>query len=215
MMQSLGWSDEDCVKYLRPGGSITAAWMRKDFGWSQDDCDKYLPKAANIADPNNPDRPRVAELKTDAERGDYELKFEGGVKQGASIEAYDTGALFSKFMGAGWAIYVMDSSGRFFAAQHKVGLFHHSSFLAGGNVAGAGEIKIVGGVVRAISNKSGHYQPSADEMVQVFAELGRRGVDLSQVEYHHVGPSSNLFAKTPKSTAKVFYESQKAKAGGG
>jgi hypothetical protein len=41
------------------------------------------------------------------------------------------GSLYSKFMGEGWAIYVMDPVGRFFVGQHKVGLFHYSSFLGG------------------------------------------------------------------------------------
>jgi hypothetical protein len=137
----------------------------------------------------NPDKPLVTALKTEAERAVCELHGGGAVTQGDSNEPYDTSALFSKFKGKGWAIYVMDAQGRLFAAQHKVGLFHHSSFLAGGVVAGAGEIKVAGGKVEGITNKSGHYTPTTAEMLQVFAELSNRGVDLGTVGYFHIGPS--------------------------
>jgi hypothetical protein len=209
LVLQLGWTAEECDKYLQPGISPLAAQMRRNFGWSQEDCDKYLPKVANMSDPSNPDRPLVTALKTEEERAEFQLRISGTVTQGSSTELYDTGNLFSKFMKQGWAIFVMDSSGRFFAAQHKVGLFHHSSFLAGGNVAGAGEIKIEGGRVKAITNKSGHYLPTAAEMVQVFAELESNGVDLATVDYYHLGSEGGLFDKVPKLNAKTFFQQQK------
>jgi hypothetical protein len=183
--------------------------MRQHFGWSQEDCDKYLPKVGNMSDPTNPDRPLVTALKTDQERAEFQLRIAGTVTQGTSTEPYDTGNLFSKFMKQGWAIFVMDSSGRFFAAQHKVGLFHHSSFLAGGNVAGAGEIKIEGGRIKGITNKSGHYLPTAEEMTQVFAELESNGVDLATVDYYHMGFKGKLSDIPPKVNAKTFFQQQK------
>jgi hypothetical protein len=210
LVMQLGWTAEECDKYLKPGISPLAAQMRKNFGWSQEDCDKYLPKVSNMSDPSNPDRPLVTALKTDQERAEFELKISGTTTQGSSTEPYDTSNLFSKFMKQGWAIFVMDSSGRFFAAQHKVGLFHHSSFLAGGNVAGAGEIKVEGGRVKGITNKSGHYQPTTAEMMQVFAELESNGVDLASVDYYHLGPKGGLFDQVHQVNAKTFYQQQKA-----
>ena len=209
MVMELGWTAEECDKYFSPGTSPLAAQMRKNFGWSQDDCDKYLPKVANMSDPNNPDRPLVTALKSEEERAQFQLHVSGTVTQGDVTEPYDTGDLFSKFMKQGWAIFVMDPNGRFFAAQHKVGLFHHSSFLAGGNVAGAGEIKVDHGKVRGITNKSGHYTPTEAEMTQVFTELEANGVNLASVDYYHLGPDGSLFADLPKLNAKKFYEEQK------
>ena len=43
------------------------------------------------------------------------------------------------------------------------------------DVAGAGEIRVKAGVVTGLTNKSGHYQPTVAEMVQVFEELERGG----------------------------------------
>jgi hypothetical protein len=197
-------------KKVGPGGfaSLPEA-MRKTYGWSQEDCDKYLHKVKNIGTAN-PDKPVVAALKGDAERTPYELHGGGSLTQGQSKEPYDTSGLFSKFKGVGWGIYVMDAGGRLFAAQHKVGLFHHSSFLAGGNVSGAGELKVIGGTLQGITNKSGHYAPTASEMLQVFAELAHRGADLAAVTYYHIGPSK----VQPKSaswtgSAATFVDEQK------
>jgi hypothetical protein len=130
--------------------------------------------------------------------------------QGDSKEPYDTSSMDSNYMGRGFAIYVMDSAGRLYASQHKVGLFHHSSFLAGADVAGAGEMNVVGGVLKVITNKSGHYAPTKQEMAQVLEELEGRGVNLSQVEYIHVDDTGNR-AKTPyPGKAKKFLEDQRA-----
>jgi hypothetical protein len=123
------------------------------------------------------------------EEGRQVFELHGGspLTQGASPEPFDTSKLFSKHMGAGYAIYVMDKRGRIYAAQHKIGIFHHSSFFAGGNVAGAGEMKVDHGSIKSITNKSGHYQPTAEEMIQVFRELQSRGISLDGMEYIAVG----------------------------
>ena len=54
--------------------------------------------------------------------------------------------------------------------------------MAGGDVASAGEMKVVGGQLKAISNKSGHYQPQDEHMVNVLQELAAMGVQLTGVE---------------------------------
>jgi hypothetical protein len=108
----------------------------------------------------------------------------------------------SKFMGRGFAIYVMDKGGRIFAAMHKVGIFHHSSFLAGGSVAGAGEIKVDHGTIKSITNKSGHYRPTAEEMLQVFRELRSRGVSLDRMQYVHMVKDLDEKAPYPGGAAK-------------
>ena len=91
---------------------------------------------------------------------------------------FDTRDMVTAFGGKGWAIYVMSPTGNIHASAHSVGHRHHSSLLAGGNVAGAGEMRVSGGKVMEISNKSGHYAPSAAHLLQVLHVLNKRGVDL-------------------------------------
>ncbi len=178
--------------------------FQKDMGWTEEETHKYLRKGAPL--------PMVTKLGT---RGRAALELKGGspMTQGDSKDPYDTSSLVSNFMGRGYAIYVMDGQGNLYANQHKVGIFHHSSFLAGGDVTGAGEIKIERGAVKAITNKSGHYLPTSEEMVQVFEELEARGVNLSAVEYIPMGTPDafGLRGKDPyPGGAKKFLEDQRA-----
>lgn len=83
---------------------------------------------------------------------------------------------------SGVAMYVMDPNGTFYAAPQIGGRFQHSSFLAGGPIAGAGEMTVSDGKLKRISNSSGHYMPDILNMVQVLQELASRGVDLYEVK---------------------------------
>ena len=70
--------------------------------------------------------------------------------------------------GAGWAVFVVDPSGKMYARAHEVGYFHHSTFLAGRPVAAAGEVLIDdAGAIRFITAKTGHYRAGPDEMVRM------------------------------------------------
>ena len=70
--------------------------------------------------------------------------------------------------GAGWAVFVVDPSGKMYARAHEVGYFHHSTFLAGRPVSAAGEVLIDdAGVIRFITAKTGHYRAGPDEMVRM------------------------------------------------
>lgn len=102
---------------------------------------------------------------------------------------YTTAASYSKEAGDGYAIYVMSPDGDIYVSGHEVGRFHHSSFLAGGEAAGAGEVKIIDGRVIALTNKSGHYAPTYVHVAQTLREFrDSLGQDLSQVELIlHVG----------------------------
>jgi hypothetical protein len=186
-------------------------YMKRLFGWSQGDCDKYLNPAAPAP------LPKVAALNEEGRKA-YELQGGTPLTQGSSPEPFDTSGMFSKHMGAGYSIYVMDKEGRLYAAQHKVGLFHHSTFLAGGVVAGAGEVKVEHGTVKTITNKSGHYLPTAAEMVQVLEELKDRGINLASVEYIPMGGTTgtakDMAQKQPyPGGAAQFVEDQKAASG--
>jgi hypothetical protein len=92
-----------------------------------------------------------------------------------------TDDMMSKVAGSGWGIFVMSEHGKWYAGTHTVGLFHHSSFLAGDVVACAGELKVSNGSLKGISNKSGHYAPTAEMLMQSLGELARAGVSLGGV----------------------------------
>jgi hypothetical protein len=65
----------------------------------------------------------------------------------------------ANMMGKDWGIYVMVPEGQMYAEGHKVGLFHHSSFLAGGDVAAARQLKVsTAGKLEHITNKTGPYE---------------------------------------------------------
>ncbi|MCC6386708.1 MAG: hypothetical protein IT302_04925 [Dehalococcoidia bacterium] len=112
---------------------------------------------------------KVKYLETTEARNEFKLEVGGSITQGG--EPFDTSKMYSKFMGDGFGIYVMAKDGTFYATSHKIGLFHHSSFLGGGDVAGAGEMKVVGGTLQFITNKSGHYWPGDQELAQTLNEL--------------------------------------------
>ena len=130
------------------------------------------------------------------------------VTRGLANTILDTSNMTSKFSGKGFAIYVMSPSGEMYADQHKVGLFHHSSFLAGGDVAAAGEINVVGGKVRRITNKTGHYKAGAEEVWQLLHQFRRRGMDLKPIDVKIMGVGPGPFGEYPGGAEK-FYEDKK------
>ncbi|HRE87549.1 MAG TPA: hypothetical protein PK095_00290 [Myxococcota bacterium] len=108
-------------------------------------------------------------------------------------------------------IYVMNAAGDFFAAKHVQFIMHHSSFLAGGAVATAGEVGISGGKLDYISNQSGHYRPGPAYLWQAVKQLELLGCPLDSVQVHVMtakGKFKNakdfLAAIDPTSDPKLF-----------
>ena len=94
---------------------------------------------------------------------------------------------------AGTAIYVMDSQGViYYSFDHRYGSIHHSSFLAGEAVASAGEMLIYQGMVYSISNKSGHYRPSAIAINRIIRQLTQMAVILVGVDLFMVDSKGKL-----------------------
>lgn len=74
------------------------------------------------------------------------------------------------------SIFVMDMNGIVYASkQFKVFMFHHSSILAGRDVAFAGEMQVEQGVIKKISNCSGHYMPDIKFASQLKDSLNKQG----------------------------------------
>ncbi|KAL3627067.1 IQ domain-containing protein iqm3 [Castilleja foliolosa] len=77
---------------------------------------------------------------------------------------------------------VVESSERLCRIRKKKGLFHHSSFLAGGATLAAGRLIVDDGVLKCISAYSGHYRPTDDCLDTFLSFLNENGVNLDEVE---------------------------------
>jgi hypothetical protein len=115
------------------------------------------------------------------ERKPYMLTFRGGkVYRGG--ELFDTSKCVTAHSGAGWAIYVVNPRGQWFAGSHRVGAFHHSTFLGGRPVLSAGEMQVVQGAVTVLTAKSGHYQPTMEQFVNGLKSLKRACISLDRCQ---------------------------------
>lgn len=76
-----------------------------------------------------------------------------------------------------------DTRGGMSVNYQEVGRFHHSSFLGGKDVAGAGELQVHNGNIMAISRQSGHYRPGPEHLAQVADQLRSQGAIFGP---HHI-----------------------------
>lgn len=86
----------------------------------------------------------------------------------------------------GRAIFVMDEHGNLYASLTQArGVFHHSSFFGGKDVAAAGELVVRDGKVELVTDHSGHYAPDRLRTQQVLDQLASQGivVDPNNVDY--------------------------------
>ncbi|KAL6507720.1 IQ domain-containing protein iqm3 [Orobanche gracilis] len=79
-------------------------------------------------------------------------------------------------------IFVMSTSMGLYTGVKKKGLFHHSSFLAGGATLAAGRLIAEGGRLKCISAYSGHYKPTDESLDTFLSFLKENGVNLDEVE---------------------------------
>ena len=84
-------------------------------------------------------------------------------------------------------IFSMDTEGQIYIKENSplsACRFHHSSFVAGGPVAGAGHMKIRQGKIISVNNFSGHYHPPDKLLDQVLAVLKKNNVrGIETIEY--------------------------------
>ncbi len=107
------------------------------------------------------------------------VRITGGMLFRHDGKPLDTAKMVTFLSGPGYAVYVMSAEGNLHVHSHSVGHYHHSSMLAGANVAGAGEIAVTNGRITFLSNKSGHYTPNREHLLNVLAMLQHAGVHLS------------------------------------
>ena len=109
------------------------------------------------------------------ERQQYKLTMHNGIMYGADGKPFDTSDAQTAF-GGKFATIVMDHDGTIYASKRQVtGKFHHSSFMAGGAVAMAGEMQVIKGKVTYINRNSGHYCPSKLQLNQLADQLRSQG----------------------------------------
>ncbi|WOL02280.1 IQ domain-containing protein IQM3-like isoform X2 [Canna indica] len=101
-----------------------------------------------------------------------------------------TGVLLDTNSGAkeGKWIFVVSTSKRLYAGQKKKGIFHHSSFLAGGATIAAGRFTAKNGMLKCIWAYSGHYRPTEENFNNFLSFLKENGVNLDEIK---ISSSSN------------------------
>ena len=75
----------------------------------------------------------------------------------------------------GQYIFVMDAAGNVHIDEHVQDVVHHSSLAGGRAPAAAGELRVAGGTIKMVNEKSGHYQPPRGTAKKVIAHLNQQG----------------------------------------
>ncbi|KAK4281628.1 hypothetical protein QN277_013097 [Acacia crassicarpa] len=124
------------------------------------------------------------------ERKNYEYT----VEEGTIFHSQSGDLLHTKKVSesAKW-IFVMSTTKKLYAGEKKKGLFHHSSFLAGGATLAAGRLVAEHGILKSISPYSGHYRPTDDTFDSFQSYLKEKGVNLDQVEIHKANEDSEMY----------------------
>jgi hypothetical protein len=117
---------------------------------------------------------------TEQERKVYEVIFDKGLlyvldRKTKGRKLFSTKDYVTNSSGRGWAIYVLSFTGKFYTNSHKLGEFHHSSFLSGERVWAAGEWVVENGKILMISNKTGHYFTNASNLFTAITRLKKKG----------------------------------------
>jgi hypothetical protein len=147
---------------------------------------ELLDKYDGENDPNNPGRlfaPKTVHYMSPGELEESRLFARDGLLHRAvDGMPFDTQQAATHWSGQGRAMFVMDKHGNLYASvEQDVGRLHHSSFLSGKPVAGAGELEVRDGLPVLITRKSGHYLPTEEQLFQVRDMLSEQGIDVSRV----------------------------------
>ncbi|XP_022744609.1 IQ domain-containing protein IQM3-like [Durio zibethinus] len=103
-------------------------------------------------------------------------------------------------------IFVMSTSRKLYAGEKKKGMFHHSSFLAGGATLAAGRLVAEQGILKSISAYSGHYRPTDDSLESFLTFLKENGMNLSEVEIRRATDDSDSYDDGKSSSGGTAFE---------
>jgi Pretoxin HINT domain len=118
---------------------------------------------------------KIKYFKTEAERLPYEVMVKNGKLYQNGVE-----------LPVGKYDFVLAQNGKIYAGVGVDGVIHHSSYVAGENVAMAGSITVDASRNIRINNHSGHYKPQEPAtsigIASIVEELTSRGVDIYSLE---------------------------------
>ena len=100
----------------------------------------------------------------------------GGKMYTADGKLLDTSEMVTVFSGPGYAIYVLSKEGNIHVGSHSISHRHHSSLLAGSKTNCAGEMRVIQGELKHLSNKSGHYTPDVFNLLKMLQVLEDGGI---------------------------------------
>ncbi|MGM0440340.1 MAG: hypothetical protein ACQEP8_04415 [Chlamydiota bacterium] len=87
-------------------------------------------------------------------------------------------------------IFVIDTKGTLYAGKFEQDQFHHSSFVSGEDVILAGDIVVnEEGRIVQLTNNSGHYKPSEEDLRNGLRALERQGIEIKNIELGVIGAS--------------------------
>ncbi len=107
------------------------------------------------------------------------------------------------------SLFVVDKDQRLFLLPFEErGRFHHSSLSGGKDILFAGTAAFHQGVIREISDRSGHYKPTKEQTLLVLKELAGKGLDISQLRLtgHFIKEHTNHPSLSSKDVQIVFPE---------
>ena len=102
-------------------------------------------------------------------------------------------------------IFVISPEQEMFAGETIFEKFHHSSFLEGRPVLGAGQIQVNKGTLLKVTNESGHYRPDLSRHYNTLLFMKRSGLVLSSFMSKAVGHEPR------EATAQVHFDQLYAK----
>ncbi|RBP35207.1 hypothetical protein DES53_1247 [Roseimicrobium gellanilyticum] len=133
-------------------------------------------------DKNLAHRQATTQYFNDEQRSKHEVNVKGGKLQQGSGK-----------MKHGSHVFVMNGEGQIYAKQDissamdqrgRKAHVHHSSFLAGEDVAGAGELEVRrDGTLKGVTDRSGHYKPGEEQTKQALETLEHQGVSMDNVKF--------------------------------
>jgi hypothetical protein len=95
------------------------------------------------------------------------------LRKDKKLKPFSTRGLQTLFSGDDVAIWVCSEKNYFYSHSHKLGKLHHSSFMGGENVQGAGEWAVSDGQIVLITHKTGHYRASVQELIHTLQLLNK------------------------------------------
>lgn len=110
-------------------------------------------------------------------------------------------AITDQMMAPGYAGFALSMGREFFTAHHRGGFnkdnFFHSSYLSGAAVLCTGTWLIENGIVKAVKNDSGHYQPTIEHLINVVETLQMHGlspklITVTAVKYSWADRNGNV-----------------------